>query len=245
MKYCLSFVLLWLSLYSGKAQGYLDIPRNNSFDLIIGADYGHRIISIRSDDPESPVYFSNRTAERPKLAIHLGFNYNRKLAPRCFFKTGLRFTNYGFLSSNIQDFDVTRNVNRIRKLGGLQTQSSNRVDVAYHYLFLEIPTIFRYNYSRNWCKSYLEAGITNLVYLGTQVRKRYFDQPQEFIGIQEGIQRFNYLATAAIGAEMPLYNRYDFFVQMTARYQHNNLRLSEVEEQIFGVGFETGIRYLF
>ena len=84
-------ILLYLSLFLFPLFTYSQL--NSSLDLIGGIEYGYRNLSSSS----VPVVVSVRDdIEIGKINFRIGFNYNKRLSEKIFFKTGLRFAISGY-----------------------------------------------------------------------------------------------------------------------------------------------------
>ena len=219
-----------------------NLIKKNSIDLILGVDNGFWLISSGDVSPRNDIGATNRAKqERHKPAFRLGFNYNYALSQRSFIKTGLRFTNPGYRTQSIATIGV-------EDLGvwGEPIYLADE-EFQFSYIFIEVPLHLRYVYSKSWCKSYVEGGISGNYYLQTRINPpdSKNDIPEEWLQFNENINRFSWMANLSIGAEFCVVDCIPFFIQMTGRYQLNTIENNDFKERFVGLGIETGVRFLF
>jgi len=243
MKWKLSFLVIILCFISESAIGQrYNLRKKNTIDFVFGLDYGFRAIKGDERAPQVATLLDNRRGQEiPKLNYRIGFNYTFYLSETLMLKSGLRFTNPGFRTGLISTYDPTVDINEFPKQWD---RNGNRYQ--FNYLFVEIPMMLRYVYSKNWCKSYVEFGLSSNIYMKSLILERIIEEEavnKSFV--TEDINRFNVLVNFAIGAEMQLDRNFVSFVQLMTRYQLTNLRKSQLKEYIGGLGIESGVRFAF
>ncbi|MEM9918235.1 MAG: outer membrane beta-barrel protein [Bacteroidota bacterium] len=236
--FCILFLLLCISTIS-RAQSW-NLKRSWAIDLVLGIDYGFRTFKHLGEPEDQLAVVRQRShIEKPSYNLRIGFNYNRLLSDRWAIKTGLRLINPGFRSGSSID---------IREGDDWKLENSqfaqDGYDYRFQYLFLEIPTMFRYVYSRNWCKSYLEAGLSHNFYLHSKINQQREGEAQSFKG-RQNLKPYNISAALAIGGEILLERQWSIFIQMGAHYQLTPLREQQVKEYLVSLGLESGWRMMF
>ena len=99
--------------------------------------------------------------------------------------------------------------------------------------------MLRYVYTKSWCKSYIEGGISTNYYLQTRITPpNESDVPNEWLQVQENINRWSWMANLAIGAEFWFADQIPVFIQMTGRYQLNPIQNENIAERFVGLGIE-------
>lgn len=241
MKNLIILFVFALSFNTAIAQRW-NLAQKNSIDFVLGVDQGFWLLSADSKEVTIRDQVQRRKdLEREKPAFRIGFNYNYALGQRLFLKSGLRLINPGYRSRNLLS------VSAAEREQFPDFPSSSTQEFNYNYLFLEVPLAMRYVYSRSWCKSYLEAGISGYYYLGTRIHdpETAGSTSSTNFHFQEQITSFSWMANLAIGAEFWVQNQIPVFIQLTGRYQLNNLVNEGIKERFVGLGIETGVRWLF
>ncbi|MCB0652842.1 MAG: outer membrane beta-barrel protein, partial [Saprospiraceae bacterium] len=131
---------------------------NSSIDLAVGLDYSYRNLSTSETDEIHNTIIEIRKQERAKTGLRFGFNYNKRLAKKLVFKTGLRYASKGYKSE---------------KKGGLRYESEYATGVyvldpslvheyqyVYNYWFLELPLAVRFELSKKKFSPYIETGLS-------------------------------------------------------------------------------------
>ena len=225
------------SFNSMKAQRGYKI--SNSFDLVIGGDFGFRTIDYNESSQEGLVEYTNRNNfERHKLNYRIGINYMHGLSHNLSLKTGLRLSNPGFSISQVENIDPSQDINTIDK-----SFNSLGSEYKYQYQFIEIPIGLRYSLTNSVCEPFLEGGISSNFYWRTVVTEEFYEGGSKSTIVNEEIKTLNYVAYVSVGGNFTISNRLSGFTQLIARYQLNDLRKSELIERIFSIGLEVGVRY--
>jgi hypothetical protein len=97
--YCLALLLCGLPVL------LFSQIRHSSIDLIGGVEYSYRhlIVTYENDTLSADEKMERDEGETGKVQWRAGFNYNRRLAPKVFFKTGLRVAGIGYNGLNYTD----------------------------------------------------------------------------------------------------------------------------------------------
>lgn len=212
---------------------------SNSIDVVIGGDFGFRMITRTSSDPETQQEFENRrNLEKYKLNYRFGFNYYQGITGNLSIKTGLRFANPGFSISDTNLEDLNEDINGIEK-----KWISEGSEYRYNYHMIEIPLGVKYVISNTYCDPYFEAGLSANVYWKTIVQERFHKGGSESNSISEDINRVNWIGFVASGGTFDISRKISGFIQLMARCQINNLRSGDLNERIISLGLEAGGRY--
>ncbi|MEM8527421.1 MAG: hypothetical protein AAGG68_22460 [Bacteroidota bacterium] len=211
----------------------------NSFDLIIGGDFGYRLIDGNTNDSKIAEVIANRERfENYKLNYRFGFNYYKGIGESLLAKIGIRFANPGFSTGSIEPIDLQQNINEIDKI-----YQQRGTIYHYNYQIIELPVGLRYIVSWSLCKPYVEAGVAPNIYWRTFIEEEHYQENHNTTIIEEPINRFNFIGFLATGGDFIISKHLSGFTQLVGRYQLNNLRTSELEERILSMGFEVGIRF--
>ncbi len=211
----------------------------NSIDVVIGGDFGFRMISRSSSTPETQQEFENRkNLERYKLNYRFGFNYYHGITGNISVKTGLRFANPGFSITDTKLEDLNEDINRIEK-----EWVNGGSEYRYNYHMIEIPLGVKYVLSNTYCDPYFEAGVSANVYWKTIVEERFYNGGSENNSISEDINKVNWIGFVASGGTFDISRKISGFIQLVARCQVNNLRSADLNERLISVGLEVGGRY--
>jgi len=239
--FTLSMLFSFLFTTISSAQyGRMNWRQRSSIDLIVGGDFGFRLIDGNSADPQVQQMMSNREDhENQKLNYRFGFNYYQGLTPALSLKTGLRFANPGFIINSVESFDLEQDINEVEKEFTLWGP-----EYKYDYQMIEIPLGAKYTLIGTTCEPYFEAGIAPTFYRQTLVREVGFEEAyRSKTKVQEAIREVNFIGFASVGGNMNLSDNMSSFIQMVGRYQLNDLREGPIVERIISMGLEAGVRY--
>jgi hypothetical protein len=236
----LSIVISSISYSYGQPRGLKFSNQKSTLDIVVGGDFGFRQIKGNSSHVESNQIVQNREGfENQKLNYRFGFNYYHGISERILIKTGLRIANPGFGFSNVDKIDPKTDINLIEK-----SYQQNGLEYRYNYQILEVPLGIKYVITGSTCKPYVELAVSANFYGNTIVKEiSYEGKVIDKVKISENINPINYIANFSAGGEFIITDKIAGFSQLVARYQINNLRIGEIEEKLFGLGLEMGIRY--
>lgn len=224
----------------------------SSIDLMGGADFGFRTISIKSRFGASGEKYVNRSKnELPTFNYRFGINYIQGLSERLSLRVGFRKATAGFRTNFIERIDVFEDINDITKV--LTSDQNNRTIYVYRYNFIELPVAVRHTMVKSFCEPYVEFGVSTYFYNHTVVKSKFYSrvdgkrglQNTSTIrnGIEENINQFNYLPFISAGGNFRITKTFTGFSQFIYRHQFNKLRNEELAERIVSLGCEIGIKY--
>lgn len=245
MKLQLSLIVfLLLITFSSQAQRR-NLKYKSSVDFVLGYDYSIRMLNENIVDEEAVEMIANRKRnENPKDAIRIGFNFNYNLSEALYIKTGLRYTNPGFKTSPVYPFDPEVNdVNTFTKTPVTRFDTIVGNSLKFNYNFIEIPLVFRYDYSVQFCRAYIEGGMSGNFYSGTRVKRVFTDERIDRTTVKEDFRNFNWAAHFSVGADLLVEDEYSIFLQFNTKLFFNDIRNELIEERLVSVGFATGFRY--
>ena len=81
------------------------------------------------------------------------------------------------------------------------------------------------------------------IYLKTVVQSSFLEEDIGDMSIDEDIKKVHYISFLSMGGNFIISDHLSGLTQLIARYQLNNLRQSELVEQLVGLGVEVGVRY--
>lgn len=198
-----------------------------------------RYLSTNSSDPEILLQQTNRDQlEKHRISTRFGLNYNHGINNNLILKAGVRFANPGFTVSSVTDFDVNTPINDIQK----EFEPSG-AEYHYQYQVVAIPIGFRYVLSNTVCEPYLEMTTSANFYRRTVVAEEPYEGEGQQYSITEDIKRTYFMGNLAFGGDFMISRRISGYTQISARYQLDRLRVSELREKLVGLGLEFGFRY--
>lgn len=119
--------------------------------------------------------------------------------------------------------------------------------LTYSYYFLEIPIAIRYEMGEKQLKPFIETGISPSIYLFNQNDNDFNDS--ELIGLGNApSSNFNIghiVGQFSLGLNYEPSSKIAFFAQPIFRYHFTPLVDAPIDEYIYNIGLELGIRKLF
>ncbi|WP_238749361.1 outer membrane beta-barrel protein [Neolewinella maritima] len=234
---CLLFLLPQLSI--GQA--------SSSVDLVLGLDYTYRSLRV-GDVPDILKDFTvvRNREEAPQLQWRAGVNYNRRLGSRFHLRTGIRLANVGYRGQKFTDLrwgsEFSGNGQYVPD-PSLPHESRS----SYSYWFIEVPLVGRYAFSGRRFSPFVELGLAPSVYLTT--RTRTVTDLDKFTEYQRDpsseFNKVHIVGLITFGTNYTLTDRLQLYAQPTARYHLTSLYDAPIQEQLFSVGLELGVRRLF
>ena len=111
------------------------------------------------------------------------------------------------------------------------------------YNLLQVPIGIKYFTSRGSCEPYFELGVIPSFAEGTKIFEIHPDETRGLgINLEENINKINFISFISAGGNYRIADNFSLFFQMTANYQMNNLRRSDLKESVVSVGVEVGFR---
>lgn len=220
-----------------------------SYDFINSVYPSQRFESINLDQKrKNEVQRSNN--------YRVGINANFRVLERVYLKTGLRYSKYGYLARSYVDF--------VEDANGF---TFNHYYVYYDETYIEMPVVFRYEFSNAKHSFYMEFGISPHLYLKgfrtidhetlefnseyeaweSSDNETIYDSSMEYeIPYLKG-SRFRLAYNFGVGWNYNLSKKNQLFFQPTMRLYRglansNNLPSNEIVTGIINVGIEFGIR---
>jgi len=239
MKIKLLLVLMILPIWIF-GQNYSWKKPKGTYGFILGFDLGMRHLSFEENYTalkEAQKYYLI-DSESALLSFRLGFDYSWFIAEDMYLKTGLRLTNPGYFSQQLESLN-NKDKLAINQDIGLEKNTTYN----HRYFFLELPLAWRMIYQGRNCRSFIEAGISTQYYISTNLKAA--NNPVETIKLRENIFPFYFSGLIGIGAEYDLNDKIPVFIQLVCRYQLNRIDKGHVKEGLISLGIETGTRYYF
>jgi hypothetical protein len=235
--YCLALLLCGLPVLL-----FSQISRS-SIDLVGGIEfsYRHLIVTYENDSVNVAEKGKRDQGETGKIQWRAGFNYNRRLGPNVFFKTGLRVASVGYTGLNNTD---VRWPDEFDEQGNWTPKPSNphRIQTNFTYYFLELPLAIRYEFSEKKFTPFVEAGVSPAVVLATQLETITDLETTKGVAFR-GItgSDIQLVGIISVGANYKLNENWQLFAQPTFRYHYDFFR-GLLDERLWNAGLEMGIR---
>lgn len=224
---------------------FLFSQSKSSLDIVGGADYAYRTLSSSIDT--SFILDGRNAQEKGRIKARFGFNYNRKIKDRLFFKTGLRFASVGYLVTDVKglifgsDLDILEGSNG-SSTSMIEDRSLKLIEDNY---FIEVPLALRYEFPKNKVSFFIEAGLSPNIYLATRV-KQILDGEVTTAIVDSAIfnySRMHIVGSLSLGLNFNLNDNWQLFAQPIGRYHFTNLiSAAEVQENLYTLGLELGVR---
>lgn len=240
----LSFFLIpiFIGFFSPFVEAQSGYKISNSIDLILGGDFGFRIIDQKNNSQAAIQEYENRSKlETYKINYRIGLNYIHGISKMFSIKTGVRLSNPGFSVLGVEEIDPNQNINTVEKQISRNQEGST---FKYGYQLVEIPLGLRYTLTKSTCEPFFELGVATNVYWRTKVSRQKFTQRgngHQIVNEKE-INRLNFIGFLSIGGNINFTQNISGFTQLIARYQLDNFRESALSEKIVSLGLEFGVR---
>ncbi len=206
---------------------------NTSLDILAGIDYSYRNLnnnSILND------------GETGKINFRFGFNFNKKVSEKFFFKTGLRFAAVGYKGKKNDNLRWGN-----QQTGGVFNPSIpgefSSLQFIYNYLFIEIPIIGRYEFSKKKFTPFAELGLAPSLYLTTRTKQITNIDSKVFSASDPSFNKVHFVGVISFGGNYTINQGLQLFAQPTFRYHLTRL-INDVpiKENLWTVGLELGFR---
>lgn len=218
--------------------------QKHSIDVVGSFDWTYRALMSRSLMGDQVV--ASRMNEIPKYNWRAGINYNRQLSEKWFLKTGARLAKVGYKTKKqVVFFDNDQTA---------EPGDENDLDLSftrqfsYDFLFLEIPIMFRYEFSQKKWTPFVEGGLSTSYYLSTketlsineeEVFSESTNQSDAFIPI-------NLVANFSTGLNYNIAEHWQLFGQVVFRYHLNPIvKDGNMKEHLYNLGWAMGMRRKF
>lgn len=222
------------------------VSQNNSIDIYGSLDWTYRYLTSGDEfgGKDSP-FLTVRDDETPELNWALGFNYNRKISRKWYLKTGIRFAVLGYETGIRYLYWPSEYDDEGNFVDDPDLPSAVKWD--FDYFFLEVPILFRYEWNQKTWIPFVEAGISPSIYLTTkQTTFSGGERTQEY-GDQTfmHLNRFHMAGNFSLGISRNISTNWQLFGQSVFRYHLTTLADSIIEEYLYSLSWEMGIRRKF
>jgi hypothetical protein len=219
---------------------------NSSWDIIAGVDYSNSILFAQRNTGLRNVAGVMNDNQQGKLNWRLGGNYNMKIGSNAFFKTGIRLASVG----HKQGKDDLRWGSEWDGMGGFifDPNLPHSYRNSHDYLFVEIPVAFRFERGNDKFSTFFEAGVSPSIYiLSRQITKIDNDKTIRFSHGNQ-FHQFNIIhlvGTFAWGVNYNISESVQLFAQPTLRFHLTPISYSPIEEYLYNIGLEMGVRWKY
>lgn len=202
-----------------------------SLDLIVGVENNYRTAVV-----------GNPNDNGGQFGYRFGINYNKQLAKKFYLKTGLRAINISYQTEKIALLWGSEIEAGIAAGTGpiLDPTLPHEIQFFYNNWFLEIPLIGRFEFSDSRWSPFVEAGISPNMYLNSTVREETDLGERTYEGNTSN--KFQLVASVSFGVNYLLNDNLQFFGQPVFRYHLSKLGNSSLNEHLYNVGMEVGVR---
>lgn len=208
---------------------------NSSIDFTAGLNYGHRTLS----DEISIVEEVRNDREIGRVTWHAGFNYNKKISEKFYFKTGLRIAKKGYKSKK-EELRFGSQI--IIELNGGEAMANDVIQSFYNFNYLEVPLMVRYEFSNKKITPYVEAGFSGGYLLGNKSILKVNGEEISSNG-NEVVKDFQLTGDIAFGINYTISETLQLYTQPHFNYHLSNLvKIDNVSEHLYAVGLEFGLR---
>lgn len=220
---------------------------NTSLDFVGGIDFSYRNINNTSNDTDVDnvvIPFRNND-ESGKLNVRFGFNFNKRVSEKIFFKTGLRFASFGYKGNGKTNLRWGN-----QQTGGvfnptLPGEFSDTLQFIDNFLFLEVPLIARFEFSQKKFTPFVEFGLAPSLYLKSR-NKLVINSETIIVEGDEDLYDYNkihFVGVLSFGGNYNLTEGLQLFAQPTFRYHLTRLvKDVPIKENLWTVGLELGLR---
>ena len=213
----------------------------SSIDFIGSIDYSYRALSTSTTILGINNTFENRErTETGKLNWRVGFNYNKKIAERLYLKSGVRLASVGFKG---EKKDI-RWASQHDGMGGFIPDPTVASEIQFipDFLFLELPLVGRFEFANKKITPFVELGFSPTIYLKTRT-EIITDLSEELISSKEdSFNNLHLVGSLSAGINYNLTEQLQLFGQPIFRYHFTKSENTPIEERLFSVGLEMGIR---
>ncbi|MFK7807904.1 MAG: outer membrane beta-barrel protein [Saprospiraceae bacterium] len=226
--------------------------KNHSIDFIGSVDYTFRTLQTLDESYNTVITVRNEE-EKANIQWRSGFNYNQRISERFYFKSGLRLAVLGYKAKEKQDLifasDFESNFVFNVDTSYFFTPSPSQIEISSENWFIELPVVFRYEFSKKKFTPFVETGfgVTYLLFRRSIIER---NETREVNIINTGdlpaaLNRIQMEATLAFGANYKLNNSLQLFAQPTFRYHLTPFWDGEIKERLWSAGLEVGLRKWF
>lgn len=212
-----------------------------SADFVSGIDYSYRRLNPDNSNSIISIAESRNKTEIPRLGMRIGANLNFKLSSKLFLKTGLRYVSNGY-STKKRSLQFESQYDPVT--GQIITDPTLIQTIEYktNYRFVEIPLSLRYVFRDKKFSYFVESGLGFANYINsfkiitTDLGKSTNESKPDFFSA------WNANAILSLGAQYAISKNVQLFAQPIFRYSLNPIALAPIDEHLYSLGLEAGIR---
>ena len=185
---------------------------NSSIDFLFGIEYSNRNLNTSSDDGIILFILESRDGGSGKINGRFGFNYNRKITNKIFFKTGIRLASVGYKLEKRTDLvwasEIGPNLEVV-----FDPSLPHEIQIIDDFWFLEVPVVVRYELSHKKLTPFFEVGVSPSIYLTTRTKTvTDIDKNAEFDNSNlNEISRVQLVGSLSMGLNYSLNDNIQFF----------------------------------
>jgi hypothetical protein len=217
----------------------------SSFDISFAPGLGY-FHGLNKDGAEKYdlILENSREGTRPSLNWRVGVHYNQQLSERWFLRSGLRWADLGYKTGEVD----LRWPSQHNGQGGFDPQPGVEPTVLeqhYHFQYLEIPLLVRFQFGENRWRFFVEAGAA-LQYLAWATTVNRLEGERLVHQIEnDSLRTFVGSIQTGLGLAYQPADRWQFFVQTNGHYQLPAQHIENpIQYRLWQVGGEFGARYL-
>lgn len=216
---------------------FLFAQSKSSIDFVFSVEHTNRVLYGYVETPENS-FFGSRNDEKGKMSSRIGFNYNLRIRPNIYFKTGLRYAKVGY-HSDAQSIRIgTLTIATTGNGGTIGAFESVRLGNTINYKFIEVPLVLRYEFQATAFSPFLEVGLSPHFYLDTGSSRMIKIDDFEYVNFNT----LQIVGSLSFGVRYQFSERLQVFGQPIFRYHVTDLSDDPEEEHLYGFGVELGIR---
>jgi len=221
--------------------------KNQSIDFVGGFDYTYRTLDTDSQEEIFVNLVEDRNGDEAARANwRVGVNYNKKLTKSIFLKTGLRLASKGYKGETQGGL---RWGSQHDGMGGFDPDADpesgfEEVQINTNYWFLSIPIAARFEFNEKKWSPFVEVGLVPSIYLVTRNQQIAEEESStmSFNEIPAGLNRIHFVGFASFGLNYTLNEKLQLFGQPSFRYHITTLADAPLDEHLYSVGIELGVR---
>ncbi|MCB0628696.1 MAG: hypothetical protein R2824_09290 [Saprospiraceae bacterium] len=202
-----------------------------TIDLIAGPEYGNSRLNAS---------LGNINESSGKWGYRLGFNFNRRLISAFWLKTGLRWTQIGYIGEKSTGIKWGTEFDHDTGEYVLDPTLPHELQVVTDFYFVELPVVGRWEFGHGRIIPFLELGISPHFYLMTK------KEDLTDLGSQEFYDRtapdLSLAGSFSLGVQASLSNRLSLLIQPITRYHFSKKDNTVPEDNLYTYGMEVGIR---
>lgn len=221
-----------------------------SIDIVGGTDYAYRTMHLSIDEAIYTSIIERRNAdETAKLNWRCGVTYNISVADNLYFKSGAHVSRFGYNGSALSA--GLKFPNQHDGDGGFDPDAysgeSSSFSIDYHYFFVEMPMIARYEMPIGKFSTFLELGLVPSAFLISQstVSTDLGATNDANPAVDTRFNRLHLFSLVSVGVNYDVTKAIQLFTQPVVRYDLVALSNARIKEHLYSLGLEFGARRMF